>query len=195
MHEAFLEYLKKFSSKPLSKSQKELLYRSFSPLKLRKRQYFLQAGNECKQFAFIIKGALRQYIVNEKGVEQIVGLGIEDWWMGDRESFIDSSPSLYHIDAWEDTEMLTINRADSIEIRNIPAILEMINQLDDRNNIANQKRITSLINLSAEKRYISFLECYPQLVSRFPQHIIASYLGITKDTLSRVKLQRKTNPK
>lgn len=192
MHESFLEYLKQFSSKPLSKSQKELIYHSFSPLRLRKRQYFLQAGSECKQFAFIIKGAMRQYIVNEKGVEQIVGLGIEDWWMGDRESFVNSSPSLYQIDAWEDTEMLTISRADAIEIRSIPAISEMITQLDDRNNIANQKRITSLINLSAEKRYASFVAWYPQLVSRFPQHIIASYLGITKDTLSRVKLQRKS---
>ena len=192
MHESFLEYLKKFSPKPLSKLQKELIYRSFTPLKLRKRQYFLQAGSECKQFAFIVKGAMRQYIVNEKGAEQVVGLGIEDWWMGDRESFVYSSPTIYHIDAWEDTEVLTINRADSIEIRSIPAISAMINQLDDRNNIANQKRITSLINLSAEKRYAGFVAWYPQLVSRFPQHIIASYLGITKDTLSRVKLQRKS---
>jgi len=191
MHELFLEYLKQFSPKPLSKSEKALIYSSFSPLKLRKRQYFLQAGNECKQFAFIVKGAMRQYIVNEKGVEQVVGMGIEDWWMGDRESFVYSTPSLYHIDAWEDTEMLTITRADSIKIKSIPAIAAMISQLDDRNNIANQKRVMSLINLTAEKRYAGFLAWYPQLVSRFPQHIIASYLGITKDTLSRVKLQRK----
>jgi hypothetical protein len=65
----------------------------------------------------------------------------------------------------------------------------MVRQLDERNNITNQRRLTSAISSAAEKRYTDFIACYPHLSERFPQHIIASYLGITKDTLSRVKRQ------
>lgn len=190
MHDLFFDYLKKFSSEPITEEEKVMFIKAFIPFKLRKRQYFLQAGNQCKHFAFITKGAMRQYTVDDKGTEHIARLGIENWWMGDRESFIMSKPSTYHIDTWEDTEMLIISRPDTLLLKNIPAFSAMTNQLDDRNNMANQRRITSFISYSAEKRYTDLLSCYPQLVSRFPQHIIASYLGITKDTLSRVKHQR-----
>jgi hypothetical protein len=69
----------------------------------------------------------------------------------------------------------------------IPAFCEMLRHLDDRNNMANQRRITSAISATSEKRYLEFVECYPELLERFPQHIIASYLGFTKDTMSRIK--------
>jgi CRP-like cAMP-binding protein len=187
MHDAFFNYLKKFSSEPLSEDEKTLFRQAFSPLKLRKKQYFLQAGNQCRNFAFITKGAMRQYTVDDKGAEHIARLGIENWWMGDRESFTLFTPSIYHIDAWEDTEMLIINRVDSLELRKVRAFSEMVSQLNDKNNMANQRRITSSISSSAEKRYTDFVSCYPELVARFPQHVIASYLGITKDTLSRIK--------
>jgi len=63
----------------------------------------------------------------------------------------------------------------------------MMSKLDERNQMANHRRLTSAISSTAEKRYIEFVECYPKLANRFPQHVIASYLGINKDTLSRVK--------
>lgn len=189
MYEAFFDYLKKFSSEPLSEDEKVLLKQAFIPSKLRKRQYFLQAGYQCKHVAFIIKGAMRQYSVDDKGIEHILRLRVERWWMGDRESWVMLSPSIYNIDAWENTEMLLINRANTLElIEKVPAFHEMIHQLDD-NNIANQRRLTSYISSTAEKRYTDFIASYPELSERFPQHIIASYLGITKDTLSRVRRQ------
>lgn len=190
MLEAFFDYLKKYSSTPISEDEKALLARSFIPFKLRKRQYLLQAGEQCKHFAFIVNGAMRQYSVDDKGNEYIVRLGVENWWMGDRESWVMATPSLYHIDAWDDTQMLLVTRQNVLELlKNVPAFNEMTCQLDERNNIANQRRLTSAISANAEKRYTDFAECYPELLERFPQHIIASYLGITKDTLSRVKRQ------
>src|SRR5215217_4392736 len=102
MYDVFFNYLEKFSSKPVSEDEKVLLKRALIPSKLRKRQYFLQAGDQCKHFAFIVKGAMRQYSVDDKGTEHIVRLGVEDWWMGDRESWVMVSPSIYNIDAWED---------------------------------------------------------------------------------------------
>jgi len=190
MYEAFFDYLKKFSPAPLELNEKTLIADAFISSKLRKRQYFLQAGDRCKYFAFIIKGSMRQYTVDDKGVEHIVRLGVEGWWMGDRESWVMSSPSQYNIDAWEDTEMLLLNREKALElIKSSPAFCELTRKLDERNNIANQRRLTSSISANADKRYLDFSECYPELLGRFPQHIIASYLGITKDTLSRIKRQ------
>lgn len=190
MHEAFFDYLKALSPAPLSALERALIKDALVPFKLRKRQYFLQEGDHCKNFAFIVKGAMRQYMVDEKGIEHIVRVGVENWWMGDRESWVMNSPSLYNIDAWENTEMLLINRANTLElIKKVPAFVEMTRLLDERNNIANQRRLTSSISGAAEKRYTDFVACYPELLGRFPQHIIASYLGITKDTLSRVKRQ------
>ncbi|HEY8916071.1 MAG TPA: Crp/Fnr family transcriptional regulator [Chitinophaga sp.] len=188
MYEAFFDYLKKFSADPLSEDEKALLRQAFIPSKFRKRQYLLQAGNYCKDFAFIVKGSMRMYSVDDKGSEHFVRLGVEGWWMGDRESWVMLTPSLYNIDAWEDTEVLLISRGNSLElIKAVPAFWEMVRQLDERNNIANQRRLTSSISGTADKRYVDFIDCYPELLHRFPQHIIASYLGITKDTLSRIR--------
>jgi CRP-like cAMP-binding protein len=119
-----------------------------------------------------------------------VHLGIENWWVGDRESWVMLTPSIYNIEAWEDTELLLITRADTLKLVNQShAFNELLRLLDERNNIATQKRITSSISHSAEKRYADFINCHPDFLQRFPQHIIASYLGITKDTLSRVRRQ------
>ena len=190
MFDVFFEHLKQYSSEPLSEDEKLLIRNAFTPANLRKRQYFLQAGNLCKQSAFITKGAMRQYTTDDSGTEHITHLGIENWWMGDRESMMMKTPSIYNIDAWEDTQMLLITREESEKlIRTVPAFCDMKHLLDQKSNIANLKRINSTISATAEKRYTDFAERYPELLERFPQHLIASYLGINKDTLSRVKRQ------
>ncbi|MFC6101343.1 Crp/Fnr family transcriptional regulator [Olivibacter domesticus] len=190
MYDAFFDYLGKFSSEPLSEDDKALIRRTFIPSKLRKRQFMLQAGDQCKYFAFIVKGAMRMYSVDDKGIEHIVRLGVENWWMGDMESFVMSLPSPYHIEAWEHCELLYITREGAIDLqKKVPAFCEMKQQLDERNHMANNRRLASAISATASKRYTDFIECYPELYKRFPQHILASYLGINKDTLSRVKRQ------
>lgn len=190
MHEAYINYLKKFSSEPLTDDEKALVSDLFIPARLRKRQFMLQEGELCKYFAFIVKGAMRMYTVDDKGMEHIVRLGVEGWWMGDRESWSMQTASRYHIDAWENCELLYITRDGALEMmKKVPAFSEMMRQLDERNQIANHRRLTSAIGATAEQRYIDFIECYPELLERFPQHIIASYLGVNKDTLSRVKRQ------
>lgn len=190
MYEAFFSYLSKFSAVALSDAEKDLIRKNFVPHRLRKKQYLLQAGDHCKHFAFIVRGAMRMYNADEKGQEHMVRLGVENWWMGDRESWSMAKPSRYHIDAWEDSQLLYITRDGSMELQKlVPAFCEMKLQLDERNHIANNRRLTSAISETAEQRYLDFVECNPELQERFPQHIIASYLGINKDTLSRIKRQ------
>lgn len=190
MHDVFFNYLEKFSPDPLSDDEKTLVTQKFVASRLRKKQFMLQEGDLSKHFAFIVKGAMRMYSVDDKGIEHIVRLGVEGWWMGDRESWSMQTPSLYNIDAWENCDLLYITREDTFELmKKVSAFSEMLRHLDERNQIANNRRLMSAIGSTAEKRYTDFIECYPELFERFPQHIIASYLGLNKDTLSRVKRQ------
>jgi CRP-like cAMP-binding protein len=190
MFEQLFKYINNYTSTPLSEIELELIKDAFIPKKLKRRQFFLQEGDLCKYFAFIVNGAMRQYLIDDKGIEHIVHLGIENWWVGDRESWVMLTPSIYYIDAWEDTELLLITRADTLKlVKQLPAFDEMVRGMDERNNISTQRRITSSISLTAEKRYVDFTNSHPYFLQRFPQHIIASYLGITKDTLSRVRKQ------
>lgn len=194
MYNAFFDYLKKFSPVPLTGDEKALIRRNFRPLKLRRKEYFLQAGDICMDYGFIVKGAMRMYSVDQKKEEHIIRLGLEEWWMGDRESFFNRVPSRYHIDALEPCELLCVNREDDHELYlNVPAYVEMKLKLDHGMEIAHNRRLTSALTDTAGKRYMDLLERYPAFAERFPQHILASYLGINKDTLSRVK--RKLNLK
>jgi CRP-like cAMP-binding protein len=190
MHDSLIAYIQGYSSALLTDGDIELIKNTFLPKRFRKKQYLLQAGEVCKYTAFIVKGAMRQYSVDEKGNEHIVRLSIENWWAADRESFVMLTPSIYYIDAWEDTDTLLATRADFVNgLDKIPAISELIKKLDDKHAFALQKRVNASISLSAEKRYEDFAKQYPQFIQRFPQHIIASYLGITKETLSRIRHQ------
>ena len=188
MHEKLITYINNHIANPLNSEQEKLVVAAFEPKKLRKKQYFLQEGEVCKNAGFIIEGAMRQYLVDDKGVEHIVHLYVEDYWATDRESSLMLTPSRYNIDAWEDTQLLFISRADILDLMGkIPALGEMFRKMDDRNAIANTRRLSSTIGNTAEKRYEEFAENHPQFNHRFPQHLIASYLGITKETLSRIR--------
>ncbi|WP_194778394.1 Crp/Fnr family transcriptional regulator [Pararhodonellum marinum] len=188
--ESLHNYLNRYISTPISKEEFEVIKSHFTPKKIKKRQFFLVEGEISKHFAFILKGAMRKYYVDDKGKEHTTNLFVENWWVSDRESFVMSTPSIYNIDAWEDCEILLISKESLAKLLNkSQAFNEMILKLDERNNIATQKRITSTISATAKVRYDDFVTSYPEFLQRFPQHLIASYLGITKDTLSRIRKQ------
>lgn len=187
MHETLIQYINAHTTIALTKQEIDIITNIFTPRRIRKRQFFLQEGDVCKYMGFIVKGAMRQYSVDDKGVEHIIRLYIENWWAGDRESFIMLTPSSYNIDAWEDTDILTISQSDVAEFKSIPALNELSQKLDQKHAFTSQKRISGAISLPAEQRYIELTKAYPEFIQRFPQHVIASYLGITKETLSRIR--------
>ena len=188
MHQPLISYINKHNNEPLSKDEEFLIESFFQFKRLRKKQYFLQEGEVCKYTGFITRGAMRQYSVDENGTEHILHLYTENYWATDRESSIMLTPSRYNIDAWEDTELLMISRVDMLELmEKIPALVKMFQKLDERNSIASHRRLNSSISNNAKDRYREFSENHPQFIQRFPLHIIASYLGITKSTLSRIR--------
>ncbi len=136
MHENLLAYINQHIASPLTSEEEALIIAAFQPKKLRKKQYFLQEGDVCKYAGFIVKGAMRQYSVDDKGVEHIVHLFIENYWANDRESSTMLTPSKYNIDAWEDTEMLIITRAEMLDlVGRIPSLVQMTRVMDERNAI------------------------------------------------------------
>jgi CRP-like cAMP-binding protein len=188
MHQIIISYINKHNIDPLTKEEELLVVSSFQHKKIRKKQYFLQEDEVCKYTGFIIKGAMRMYSVDENGIEHILHLYTENYWATDRESSIMLTPSRYNIDAWEDTELLIISRVEMLELmEKIPALVKMMQKLDERNAIASHRRLNSSISNKAEERYKEFAENHPQFIQRFPLHIIASYIGITKSTLSRIR--------
>ena len=192
MYQNLFNYITDYSKLSMTAEEEEMIKTYFRPKKLRKKQYFLQEGDVSRYTGFITKGAMRQYYTDDNGFDHVINLFVENYWATDRESFFNLRPSAYYIDAWEPTDLLIITRADLIELTGkIPAIEVMIRVMDDRHAIAAQKRIATIMNNSAEQRYEEFVKSHPHFIQRFPQHQIASFLGITKETLSRVRKIRR----
>ncbi|MBC7829744.1 MAG: Crp/Fnr family transcriptional regulator [Chitinophagaceae bacterium] len=188
MQEALRDYIDKYASVTLSDDEFERIRDKFTSKHFRKNQFLLQEGDVCKYSIFIVKGALRQYTVDKKGIEHIVNLCTENWWVGDRESFTMLSPSIYNIDAVEDTDVLLLTKANFQELMSTePVFVTVLSTMDYNNQIATQKRINSAISLSAEERYLNLLANNPALLQRFPQNMIASFLGVSPETISRIR--------
>lgn len=157
---------------------------------LRKRQYLLQAGDVSRSEYFVNSGCLRAYTVDDKGLEHVVQFAIEDWWINDMYSFLTQTPATYFIEAMEDSEVIMINKEayDELLIR-IPKFDRMFRIMLQGAFIAHQRRIIENMSLPAHERYLLFQQRYPQFEQRLPQHQVASYLGITPESLSRIRRQ------
>lgn len=185
---SLFDYIERKSSMKLSEDECNQIMAKLKPKKLRKRQYFLQEGDVCKYMGFIVKGATRMFAVDERGHEHILHFGLEDWWVGDYESFYLLTPSKYFVEALEEVEMILVTNEQLQELAGtIPAIAAMLDSLNRGAVIANNKRMHAAISFTAEERYEDLARTYPHFFQRFPQNMIASYLGISPETLSRIR--------
>jgi CRP-like cAMP-binding protein len=158
---------------------------------LRKRQYLLQAGDISRYECFVNKGCLRTYHVDDKGQEHIVQFAFEEWWTGEMYSFLTGQPSSYNIDALEDSELFLIEKSQWEKMFiEIPKFERLFRMLLQNAFISMQRRITDNMSLTAEERYTRFSNQYPQFEQRLPLRQIASYLGITPESLSRIRSKR-----
>lgn len=182
-------YFKKFNEKvSLAPEEADVIKSYLTPKKLRKNQYLLQEGDVCKTIAFVEKGALREYSVDENGKEQIIQFAPEGWTISDLYSFLTGEPASYNIDAVEDSELVLINKTAHDELlTKLPKYETFIRLQVTGAYLALQKRLTAVLSLTPEERYNNFLQRYPELVQRFPQHMIASHMGLTPETLSRIR--------
>ena len=184
-----------FNNKVALTQEEEALISSYLiPKKLRKKQYLLKEGDVCKHIAFIEKGALRAYSVDENGNEHIMQFGLEGWVISDLYSFLTGEPANYNIDAIEVAEVILISKSANDELLQKLPKYETFTRLNITGAyLAMQRRLTSIISSTLEERYATFIALYPNIVQRVPQHMIASYMGLTPETLSRVRRRISTN--
>lgn len=174
----------------LTPTEMELCKTFFIPKKLRKKQSLLQEGDVCIYNAFVEKGILRSFSIDEKGNEHIVQFAIEGWWITDLASFLTNSNSIHTIEALEDSELLLLTtEARDALMNQIPMFERYQRVLLQNAYIANQARINSALTETAEDKYLNLGKAYPGIVKRVPQHMLASYLGLTPETLSTVRKQ------
>ena len=137
---------------------------------------------------FVTKGLLRSYSIDHAGKEHIIQFAPENWWISDRNGFFFNEPAMFFIDAIEDTEVIHINKAFFEKAEKLVPAFSRWNNRALQNSIRfMQRRINLLLGATAEVRYLDFIKLYPNLALRVPQTLIASYLGITPESLSRVR--------
>ncbi|GGE41239.1 CRP-like cAMP-binding protein [Pedobacter psychrotolerans] len=172
----------------LTEADKLAISRFFVPKKLRKRQYHLQEGEVCKYFAFVVKGLLRTYNVDGKGNEHINFFGWEGWWISDFNSFLSEEPAEFNIDAIEDCELLLISKADYEALTLAVPVMDRYFRILYQNSIVTkERRLMSSVTHTAEEKYLELMESNSKISERLSQNLIASYLGIAPETLSRIK--------
>ncbi len=186
MFEIFKKYLLK--SADFSEEECNLIGSLAMIKKIPKRVSILQEGEVAGYLIFIQKGFLRLFRYDDKGISYTLKFAGECRWLSDRESYLTGKPSNFNIDAIEDSEILVWKKDDfRYLINEIPLLKKLMKNLIEQGQIAHQNRIYQSISSSAEEKYVQFISQYPKDFDRAPLHMVASYLGVTRETLSRIR--------
>lgn len=181
-----IQHIEKFL--PLTSEEAEITLSYFQPENFKKKQILLEEGQICNKQYFILKGCVRFYINNTKGVEQTMQFGIENWWITDYLSFQYQTPSHFYIQAIENIEVLSIDRK-SFEalLAEIPKLEKYFRLVIQKSFGASQVRIKYLFTMSAEERFHHMNEMFPEFIQRVPQYMIASYLDFSPEFMSKIR--------
>lgn len=156
--------------------------------KYKKRQYLLQQGDPCRYDFFVLSGCFKAYCTDESGTEHVMQFAIADWWIGDMAAFLTGSPASYTVDCLEDGEVLLFEKLKLEQLYlDIPQLERFFRILIQNCLIASERRIIAGMTMTAQERYLSFRERYPQMLQRIPDRYIASYLNMTPESLSRIR--------
>ena len=183
-----LDYISKYVT--LTNTEEHFLTSRLFSRKYIKGQYILQQGDISQTECFIISGCTKMFYLDDKGQEHIIMFSIEDWWTSDLGSFISQTPSDFNVQCLENTEIIQFSYENIEEIfSKIPKLERFFRKIIEKAFVASQKRIIRNFSLTAKERYLIFKESYPKIEQRIPQYMVASYLGITKEFLSKIKSQ------
>ncbi|MFC7345124.1 Crp/Fnr family transcriptional regulator [Chryseobacterium zhengzhouense] len=172
----------------ISEEQKTELQSFFMLKKLRKKQYLLQEGDVCKYLSFVSKGLLKSYFLDEKGSEHINMFAFEGWWISDFNSFINQEKAVLNIDAIEETELLMITREDYENLMlKIPVMDRYFRILYQNSLVTKDYRLIVSNSFTAKEKYTQFAQKNPDIIQRIPHNLIASYLGLAPETVSRIR--------
>ena len=186
MFEILFEYLGK--QLPLSPDEMDIIRSLFIPRKILKGEFLLRECDILKYGAFVCTGFLRSYVIDNKGKEHIIQFAPENWWISDKGAGAEGTKASCFIDAIEDSDILLIDLAGHFKMmEKVPAYGRSFQAGMQKRSAAKDKRIVHSLVADAEERYNDFIQTYPSIAQRVPQHMLASYLGIAPETLSRVR--------
>ncbi|WP_417428918.1 Crp/Fnr family transcriptional regulator [Halpernia sp.] len=184
--ENFQSYLVKILA--VSSEDVENCEQFYSKKKVEKGEFLLREGEACNDTFYVEKGLLRMFSIDKNGKEHIIQFAPESWIIADRTSQIFREESHYYIDAVEESEIAILPPDFFFNIfKNNPEVSGNNYKLMSNHIRSLQKRINQLLGATAEERYLDFLKMYPNVFQRVPQWMVASYLGITPESLSRVR--------
>lgn len=177
---------------PLSENDKALIVSSLRERKVKKGQFLVHEGAVSRYTNFVQEGSVRTYFIDSNGQEHIVQFAIEGWWISDLNSFIMQSPATFNVQAIEDCVILELP-FESLEIlyEKIPKLERYFRIITQRAFVGFQQRVVQNISMAAEDRYLAFQQKYPKIELRIPQKLVASYLGISAEFLSKIKKRLK----
>jgi CRP-like cAMP-binding protein len=172
---------------PLTDQEFDYILSHFILKKFKKHQFLLQTGELALNDYFVLKGLLKAYHIDDKGKEHIMQFAMEDWWITDYQSYFSATTSNLIIDCIEDVEVLSLSLTNRDKLcAELHKIEHFFRKKSNAGYVALQKRILSLLNNNAQERYQQLLFQYPNLFQRVPKSLIASYLGVSRETLSRL---------
>jgi CRP-like cAMP-binding protein len=184
----FLDYIRQHVE--LSADEESRLLSKVRTRKFLKGQYVVQNGDVCKYENFVLSGCLKAFYIDNEGQEHILMFAIENWWIADLGSFISQTPADLNVQCLENCELVQIQYDDLQELYTaIPKLERFFRIIIQKAFVAAQKRIINNFTLPAIERYLQFRDHYPTIEQRVPQYMIASYLGITKEFLSKIRSQ------
>ncbi|WP_235953826.1 Crp/Fnr family transcriptional regulator [Mucilaginibacter inviolabilis] len=186
MHAGFEAYLKE--NMQLPDDEFRLMCSFAVERKLHRKQMLLQEGEICRFKIFVCKGLIRTYRTSEDGTEHIIQFSPENFWVTEPDSLHNGTPSRYYIDVLEDSEIIFWTKRDfDFLYAQVPRLKNFTERLISRNVTLGRDRIFSTISATPEEKYDEFVQTYPSVFARVPLHMIASYLGLSLKTLSRVR--------
>lgn len=186
MFEKFAAYI---TSQASLTSEELHLIRSLAVMKkLRKRQLLLHEGEVCQYKIFITKGLLKTYRLRDDGTETILRFAPENSWTTDHDSFMRQIPSPNYIEALEPTEVICWTQESLNKLMyNIPAFKAYSDTIIAHSLQSSYERIYMNLSYTSEEKYEHFVTSFPDVFRRVPLHMVASYLGVSRETLSRIR--------
>lgn len=172
----------------LSPENMERLVSAFKLVRVSKKQFVIQPGFIARQRIYVLKGAFRAYVIDEKGNDHTIQFAIEDWWISDYNSYIYQSPATQFVVALEDSLVLQIEHDTEQQLKAASHELETLFRImAEKSTAFYARRITANLTQNAEQRYNEFIEKFPKVAQRLPQYALASYLNMTREFLSRIR--------
>jgi CRP-like cAMP-binding protein len=185
MEKLFRDHIEKVTT--LTDDEFQDVMSHFSLMNFKKRDFLIKKGERVKYTFWVVSGLLKLDYEDASGKQHVVAFAMEDWWEGDYDAFFSQSSATMSLQALENTQVLcmTLQAYDTL-CKNLPKMTYFFLQKANRGHISSQQRILELISTNAKERYDKFLHRYPILFQRVPHTLIASYLGVTRETLSRL---------